>query len=276
MAEIKERYKDQRTQNLMIAKLYEDTDSNPLAGCLPSLAQIPIFIALYRSILNLANDQELEEPFLWLPSLEGPTLTERLQLPGGRGVQWLTDNWDGSILDGSLTPLLGWHDTLAYLAIPVALTASQFVTQSIMSPTADDPSVRRTQAILKYIPFLIGYFALQVPAGLCLYWLTSNAFATLTTLGIKKYFELNPPKVEWDFLEAEAAQEEGGSSAFQLDLPANIEDAVAEASRNARPPRASRRLAYSTNAPGARSTGAEEGNLTVESLLASSGASDQS
>jgi YidC/Oxa1 family membrane protein insertase len=40
---------------------------NPLAGCLPALAQIPIFIGLYRSLLNLASDNVLDEPFLWLP-----------------------------------------------------------------------------------------------------------------------------------------------------------------------------------------------------------------
>ena len=38
---------------------YEDTETNPLAGCLPPLLQIPVFIALYRSILNLANAKAL-------------------------------------------------------------------------------------------------------------------------------------------------------------------------------------------------------------------------
>jgi YidC/Oxa1 family membrane protein insertase len=45
---------------------------NPLSGCLPTLAQIPIFISLYRALLNLAKENALNEPFLWLPSLEGP------------------------------------------------------------------------------------------------------------------------------------------------------------------------------------------------------------
>lgn len=46
MAEIKEKYPNPEIQNAMVAKLYEDTDSNPLAGCLPSLFQIPVFIAV--------------------------------------------------------------------------------------------------------------------------------------------------------------------------------------------------------------------------------------
>jgi len=60
MTEIKEKYPtNPEMQNMLIAKLYEDTGSNPLAGCLPPLLQIPVFIGLYRSILNLANDKAL-------------------------------------------------------------------------------------------------------------------------------------------------------------------------------------------------------------------------
>ena len=39
-----------------MGKMYQDTESNPLAGCLPSFAQIPIFISLYSSVKNLAVD----------------------------------------------------------------------------------------------------------------------------------------------------------------------------------------------------------------------------
>jgi YidC/Oxa1 family membrane protein insertase len=42
-----------------------------LAGCLPSLFQLPVFVALYRSFLNLASTQQINEPFLWIPNLEG-------------------------------------------------------------------------------------------------------------------------------------------------------------------------------------------------------------
>eukprot|EP00622_Pseudochattonella_farcimen_P000468 FR734968.1.p1 GENE.FR734968.1~~FR734968.1.p1 ORF type:complete len:223 (+),score=25.56 FR734968.1:43-669(+) len=187
-AQIKEKYQDEQTRNFMTAKLYEDTESNPLAGCIPSLVQIPVFIALYRSILRLANDKALEEPFLFLPSLEGPTLTPKLELPQGRGMQWLTEGWTGDIHDGlpfvdahaTLEPFLGWHDTLAYLSTPVLLFIGQKISIDATSPKPkpdDDPAIKRSQAILKYIPFMIGYFALQVPAALCVYWLTSNTYA---------------------------------------------------------------------------------------------------
>ena len=57
----KYRNKDPARLNLELQKLYQDNQVNPLAGCLPSLAQIPIFIGLYRSVLNLAKADKLDE-----------------------------------------------------------------------------------------------------------------------------------------------------------------------------------------------------------------------
>ena len=109
MDKIRERYADdQQSMNLATAKLYEMTETNPLAGCLPAIAQIPVFISLYRSVLNLAFEGKIGEGFLWLPNLEGPTYDK------GRGLQWLTEGW----VDG--VPSLGWHDTLCFLVASAA------------------------------------------------------------------------------------------------------------------------------------------------------------
>jgi hypothetical protein len=53
-------------------------DPTPLllsaSGCLPSLATIPIFIGLYRSLTNVANEGLLDtQGFYWIPTLAGPT-----------------------------------------------------------------------------------------------------------------------------------------------------------------------------------------------------------
>ena len=42
-------------------------------GCLPTLATIPIFWGLYRTLSNVANQGLLTEGFYWIPSLSGPT-----------------------------------------------------------------------------------------------------------------------------------------------------------------------------------------------------------
>lgn len=51
----------------------------------------------------------------------------------GSGFSWLFPFQDGH-------PPLGWHDTGAYLLLPVLLTVSQYATQKLMQPPNQDPS----------------------------------------------------------------------------------------------------------------------------------------
>lgn len=202
--EIKEKFKDNKDMlNRATAKLFEDANANPLAGCLISILQLPILIGLYRSITLLAKDGELQEPFLWIPSLEGPVSAEN----DYRGLQWLTQGW----FDGH--PALGWGATLAFLIMPVVLVLGQSLTMNILTPQIDTEKMsaeekeqtERTQGILKFLPLLIGYFSLQVPAGLTIYWFTSNLYSLTQSLVIRAYYEANPPKIElpdyWDALD---------------------------------------------------------------------------
>ena len=75
--------------NQKIAEVYQTNEVNPLAGCIPSLVQIPVFIGLYRAVLNLAKENALDEPFLFLPNLEGPTYGA----DPAHGSDWLFKNW---------------------------------------------------------------------------------------------------------------------------------------------------------------------------------------
>lgn len=192
--------------NRATAKLYEDANTNPFAGCLVSLVQLPILLGLYRSITRLARDGALQERFLWIPSLEGPVSAEN----NYRGMEWLTQGW----VDG--VPSMGWEDTAAFLVMPIVLVLGQKITMSVLTPpeseedtskmSADEKATAdRTKTILKFLPLLIGYFSLQVPAGLTIYWFTSNLFTLTQSLVIRAYYKSNPPKIElpdyWDALD---------------------------------------------------------------------------
>ena len=184
----KYRNKDPARLNMELQKLYQDNQVNPLAGCLPSFAQIPIFIALYRSVLNLAKEDKLTESFLWLPSLEGPVSDYT------KGSGWLFGDAAQGYAWNGINPPLGWGDTLAYLALPVLLVISQSISTRILTPQTvrDDPAQQQTQQILKFLPLMIGWFSLNVPSGLGLYWLTNNIVTTATTLYVRK----TAPQVE--------------------------------------------------------------------------------
>ena len=196
MNEIKEKFKDnQDMQNRYTAKLFEDAKQNPLAGCLVSLAQLPIFLGLYRGVRLLAIAGEIDEPFLWIPSLQGP-----VGPPDFRGLDWLTS--------GSM----GWEGTVPYLIMPVLLVVGQALTMQALQPGMDESmsseekeKMDQTQGILKFLPLLIGFFSLQVPAGLTIYWFTSNLYTLTQSLAVRQYYVANPPKIElpdyWDALE---------------------------------------------------------------------------
>lgn len=67
---------DTETLQLETARLYRDAGVNPLAGCLPTLATIPVFIGLYQALTKAANDGLLKDSFFWIPSLGGPVSLE--------------------------------------------------------------------------------------------------------------------------------------------------------------------------------------------------------
>lgn len=170
-------YKDNpQVLNQMTAQLYKEEQINPLAGCLPVFAQIPVWIALYRSVLNLAADNLLDESFLWLPSLQGPVAKT------GQGL----DTWLFPLVNGA--PPIGWHDAVCYLILPVVLVATQFYSQKLMQPPSDDPQQQQTAKFLKFMPLLIGWFSLNVPSGLGIYWVTNNILSTAQTVYIRNQF----------------------------------------------------------------------------------------
>jgi YidC/Oxa1 family membrane protein insertase len=90
--EIQAKYQSNpEVMNQKVAEFYQVNEINPLAGCIPSLVQIPVFIGLYRAVLELAKENKLDESFLFLPNLEGPLITN-LRIPG----RTVSLPWDGT------------------------------------------------------------------------------------------------------------------------------------------------------------------------------------
>lgn len=132
-------------------ELYRQQKVNPMGGCLPMLAQVPIFYALY---LALSVSVELQNaPFLcvgrlpsWVPLLGGIEL-------------WICD-------------LAGYDPT--YI-LPILMGISMFVQQK-MTPTMGDPRQARMMLIM---PFVFTFMFLQIASGLVLYWFFSNVLQIL-------------------------------------------------------------------------------------------------
>lgn len=181
---------DEQTRNQLTAQLFQTANVNPLAGCLPALVQIPIFISLYRALQNLVAENKLDEPFLWIPDLEGPVYSN----PPSTSLDWLKSVFSGN-------PTLGWHDTLAFLSLPLILYVSQSVSMKILQPPKDPNKVlteqeQVSQGILNQLPFIVAFFAVNVPAGLSVYWIINNILTTVITVVVKQQFSKIPVPVE--------------------------------------------------------------------------------
>lgn len=125
----------------------------------------------------------MNEPFLFLPNLEGPTYGA----DPSHANEWITAGW----VDG--VPSLGWEDTTAFLILPVFLVISQFASMQLMQPQpGPDGETPDQPFVLKFLPLMFGYFALNVPAALCIYWAANNIITTATTLLIRNQMKTEP------------------------------------------------------------------------------------
>ncbi|MDP8216282.1 MAG: membrane protein insertase YidC [Candidatus Kaelpia imicola] len=146
MQELKEKHKDNpQAVNKEMMELYKKHKVNPMGGCLPMFLQIPVFIALYNTLMR---SYELKHAsFLWIKDLSVP---DRLFM-----------------LSKSL-PLIGSEVNL----LPILMAGLMFVQQKF-SPTAKVSS-SSTMPNLWFLPIIFGVIFYKFPAGLVLYWFTNS------------------------------------------------------------------------------------------------------
>jgi len=137
--------------------LYRQHKVNPVGGCLPMLAQVPIFYALYLALSNAVELQGAE--FLcagWLAPLAAVLRWFKMH--------WVHDLWICNLADAD--PLY---------VLPLLMGITMFFQQK-MTPTTGDP---RQAKMMLVMPFIFTFMFLNLPAGLVLYWTVSNVLQIL-------------------------------------------------------------------------------------------------
>jgi YidC/Oxa1 family membrane protein insertase len=64
----------------------------------------------------------------------------------------------------------------AYLVLPILTLVTQLLVQKMSSPPTTDPQQAAMNQMMYFFPFMLFFFALQVPSGLSLYWVVMNLF----------------------------------------------------------------------------------------------------
>jgi YidC/Oxa1 family membrane protein insertase len=167
---LQEKYKNNKEkQQEELMKFYQENKVNPFGGCLPLLAQMPIFIALYGVLGGLATDT-------------GPTFAKYLMslTPAAREAArhfWII------LPDLTMMPQQVWTagmaaggtwgailQVLPYAIFVILFGVSVWLPQYLMTT---DPTQRKTGTYMAIFMLYIGWVS---PAGVLLYWVTSSAW----------------------------------------------------------------------------------------------------
>ena len=173
---LQERYKNDRERlNQEMMKFYRENKVNPFASCLPLLAQLPVFLALFYM---LQDDLRLDI----CPDVNPPGTTDPVPCGSGGEASFLfipdlTDKATGGVL----------------VALIVLYVGSQLLSTVLMS-TAQD----RTQRIIFLaLPFVFVIFVINFPAGLLVYWITTNLWTIVQQSIVRKRLgPMRPPSAD--------------------------------------------------------------------------------
>ena len=156
--EIQSRFaNDKQRQSKETMQLYKDQGVNPI-GCLgPMFIQMPIWIGLYQAILKTV-----------------PTTPESLVGLSGNLYTWLPFVQEVIPINSAFLWLdLSSPDPLPVL--PLLVGISMFLMQKMTTmPAADEKQASTNRMMLWMMPLMFGFFSMQFPSGLALYWVISN------------------------------------------------------------------------------------------------------
>jgi YidC/Oxa1 family membrane protein insertase len=169
MKEIQAKYKDDKQrQQQELMKFYKEEGINPLASCLPLALQIPVFISLYYMLRNNLRPDICPQTQLahWhqYVAQHGGTLHEAM----AHTVPCGPNNGAGFLFIPDLTDrATGW----VLIALLVLYVGSQLASSLMMSSPMMDPTQRKLMLLL---PLFFVVIVINFPAGLLVYWITTN------------------------------------------------------------------------------------------------------
>jgi YidC/Oxa1 family membrane protein insertase len=160
---LKKKFKNdpQRLQQAQL-ELYKEYGINPLSsmtGCLPMFIQLPIIWAFYQSISRALAYRPGEMLVLSKYLSAVPQFMSLVPLPS----QWLWFN-------------LARPDAIV---LPLLVAGSTWLQQKLSTPAtqasgSDPQAAQMSQSMMITMPLMFGYLAMQMPAGLSIYFIVSN------------------------------------------------------------------------------------------------------
>ena len=169
LKKLQEKYKGDRERlNQEMMKFYKENKVNPFASCLPLLAQFPVFIALFYMLrTDLRHDIC---PEINPPGTEDPKPCGPMEDSGGDSqfffIVDLTDKAEGGVL----------------ILLLVLYVGSQMFSTLLSTMTAD----KTQRTIFLLLPIFFVPLVFTFPAGLLLYWITTNLWTIVQGVIVRR------------------------------------------------------------------------------------------
>jgi YidC/Oxa1 family membrane protein insertase len=178
---IQAKYKeDKQRQQQEIMTFYRENDINPFASFLPLVAQIPVFIGLFYTLQTRLREDIC--PAVQAAFRERYAAVHNLPLKAVAGQTTACGPHNGA-------GFLFIHDittkaTGLTLVVLIVLYVGTQLASTLMMPTATmDPTQRR---LMMMLPLFFVIFIIHFPAGLIVYWITTNAWTMLQQYVIRR------------------------------------------------------------------------------------------
>jgi YidC/Oxa1 family membrane protein insertase len=177
---IRTRYaEDKVKQQQAMMELYRKEKINPVAGCLPILIQVPVFISLYK-VLIVTIEMRHAPFFGWIHDLSAPDPTNVFNLFG-------LLPFDPTLVGGSFLHIGAW---------PLIMGVTMFL-QMKLNPPPPDPA---QQVVFNWMPVIFTFMLANFSAGLVIYWAWNN---TLSVAQQSFIMNRHGAKIElWDNIKA--------------------------------------------------------------------------
>lgn len=156
--------KDRQALQQAQLELYKKYNVNPLAGCIPQLAQLGVLILLYQALINFinANGGVVDMHFFWLD----------LSIPDSKYILPILAVITQFVLSLMIAPGAETPDT-------VPNTSKSKKIQKANEKEEDTADMARSmqQQMMFIMPLMTGFIALRFPSGLALYWVATTLFS---------------------------------------------------------------------------------------------------
>jgi YidC/Oxa1 family membrane protein insertase len=171
MKAIQAKYKDDKQrQQQEIMKFYKENEINPLGSCLPLVLQIPVFISLFYMLRNNLRPDICPQTQLEYQAKYAAVHHITLEAAKGHTTPCGPNNGAGFLFIPDLTnKATGW----VLIVLLLLYVGTQLASSLMMSSPMMDKSQRNLMLLL---PLFFVIIVINFPAGLIVYWITTNAW----------------------------------------------------------------------------------------------------